>query len=194
MKVQEFYDSFSEKYDEKINSKSIDSKLMEEVVSVFDKYKFTSGSILDVGCGTGILKEYLGNKFNYTGIDISNNMLSIAKSRGYEIISGEMLQNLERLENNSSDFVVCISALYWTKDAEKIIEEMKRISKKAVLFTLEEIEPVKLQHSKSIDESPVYDHSNMQIPLTKEDYKFSAWTSPTAGIRINARMVLILTS
>ena len=41
--------------------------------------------IVDIGCGTGLVGKFLKNKgyLYYDGLDISEEMLEIAKSRGY---------------------------------------------------------------------------------------------------------------
>lgn len=49
--------------------------------------------ILEIGCGSGNLAQrFLQGKYNYTGLDMSNNMLAIARENnpGVEFIQGDM--------------------------------------------------------------------------------------------------------
>ncbi len=55
----------------------------EELVGVID---LNGANILDVGCGTGNLLEYIGDRFSnykYTGIDVLPHMIERAKQKGH---------------------------------------------------------------------------------------------------------------
>jgi len=77
MDVKDFYNKISSKYEELIASPKTDAKLHENLLNILIKHSIDSGSILDVGCGPGNLKNYLGDNFTYTGIDISDEMLNM---------------------------------------------------------------------------------------------------------------------
>jgi len=189
MRVDEFYNKFAKSYDEKISAPEIDSKLMVEVANLFRRQKISKGTILDIGCGTGILKTILGDDFQYTGIDISPEMLEVAKKRGYKTYMGDILPILRTMKTNSFEHVAAISVLYWIPNAQEVLDEMYRIAKFSVTATIEKISPIKEAHEKIIDETPIFDHSNIDIASLTEDYEFSAWTSPSTNTRINARMI-----
>ena len=94
----------------------------------FEKYRVMlaslelRGKILDHGCGTGLLSEFL-NRDDIIGVDNSEKMLKI---RG----SGE-LADIEKLpyENQIFDFVISFSVLMNCKHPEKAIKEVKRVLK-----------------------------------------------------------------
>ena len=54
----------------------------DRVFSIVSQYKTSAGNdLLDIACGTGAQAFYLQNQFNVTGIDISDEMLDIAKKK-----------------------------------------------------------------------------------------------------------------
>lgn len=74
-KISKQYDLISEKYDDLF----IDESSIIENKEVYKKIKeYTKGTILDIGCGTGLFLDMLGKKtkVKYTGIDPSPKMLS----------------------------------------------------------------------------------------------------------------------
>ncbi|MGD1712377.1 class I SAM-dependent DNA methyltransferase [Dapis sp. BLCC M172] len=85
---EEFYDNYAVKYDDVAKKKS-NANLHNEVSKIFHQHNnnHNQGSILDIGCGTGLLSELLQGDFEYTGIDISANMLEYAAKRGYQTIN-----------------------------------------------------------------------------------------------------------
>jgi ubiquinone/menaquinone biosynthesis C-methylase UbiE len=99
----------------------------------FDKYRIMlsgitlKGKILDHGCGTGLLSEFLGGD-NFTGCDSSKEMLKI---RG----SGDLC-NVEKLPygNDSFDIVISFSVLMNCKKPEAALLEVKRVLKKDGTF------------------------------------------------------------
>lgn len=59
-------------------------------------------SVLDVGCGTGVLADYLPDNKYYLGIDLNERFLKFAKKRGKNV----MLQDALTFDRYS-DFEVC---------------------------------------------------------------------------------------
>ena len=44
-----------------------------------------SGSVLDIGCGTGILADHLSPRSTYRGIDLNTRLLNYARKKGLEV-------------------------------------------------------------------------------------------------------------
>ncbi len=57
-------------------------KLYEVYLQILESY--APGSVLDVGCGNGKLLAELSQKYHATGIDISREMVEIAKAKGLD--------------------------------------------------------------------------------------------------------------
>ncbi|MGD1805019.1 class I SAM-dependent methyltransferase [Dapis sp. BLCC M126] len=184
--AEEFHNNYSTKYDEIAKTRS-NLKFHNEAVKIFRQYNHHQGSILDIGCGTGFLSELLQGDFEYTGIDISVNMLEYAAKRGYKTIHKPIETALVEIDSHSYDFVFCLASLYFVEDAGTAIEHLYRIARKAILISLNEVTEEYIQ--KFI--VPVYDHSKILIENPVEDYFIEGWTSSSLKIPIRTRMIYI---
>lgn len=83
--LQTFYSSWSESYDDDV--KKCHYSGPESLINIFvDMFRINGSRIIDVGCGTGLITEHLNtNKYQIEvdGLDLSQEMLDIAKKRGY---------------------------------------------------------------------------------------------------------------
>lgn len=192
MKANEFYNKISNDYENFINSPEINAKLNDRLIEIFDKYNIKSGSILDVGCGPGNLESYLGKEFNYTGIDIADKMLTLAKDRGYETILGKIEDILPTIESKSHDYVVAVSSLHFVKDIDFVLKEFERIAVRGFLITLDRMTDQYKQGFSSVVDDPVFDHFQAKIQNPQEDFNFDGWISPRGGEVIKVRMVFKL--
>lgn len=82
-------------------------------------------TVLDVGCGTMISKEFFTN---VVGIDPSEKLLPKEGIIG----TAESLP----FTDNSFDLVICVTAFHHVPDKEKAINEIKRVSKGNICITL----------------------------------------------------------
>ena len=84
------------------------------------------GSILDNGCGTGILGEVLSrSEGQIFGIDISHNMLNYAKNRITRLTLGD--SHALPFKKGAFDLVVARSLVHHLHDPQRGIEEMARV-------------------------------------------------------------------
>ncbi|HLD14960.1 MAG TPA: class I SAM-dependent methyltransferase [Candidatus Nanoarchaeia archaeon] len=97
--------------------------------------------VLDYGCGSALFYTYLRKKFpkmNYTGVDLSPDMLKVAKSKfkKEKFVEG----NAEKLpfENNSFDFVIGRGILHHLHNSDNGVKEVSRVLKKGGLFLVSE--------------------------------------------------------
>lgn len=102
-------------------------------------------NISDVGCGTGFVTEELIHHFfkaNYTLIDISDEMLKVAKSKIHEksLYSNfeYVLSDAEKVHIHNQDIVISNLCLQWFEDIEKF---MSRILDKNTFFCFSVILP-----------------------------------------------------
>jgi ubiquinone/menaquinone biosynthesis C-methylase UbiE len=189
MDVKDFYNKISSKYEELIASPKTDAKLHENLLNILIKHSIDSGSILDVGCGPGNLKNYLGDNFTYTGIDISDEMLNIAKQKEYRTIEGSLDEIIPELKSNSFDYVVAISSLHFIENIETVLKEFERIARKGYFITLERVTDNYKKGFSSVCEGPIYNHFELDIVNTTEEIKFPGWFSSRDNEFINARMI-----
>ncbi|NEO56778.1 MAG: class I SAM-dependent methyltransferase [Okeania sp. SIO3B5] len=185
--AEEFYDELSANYDDVLKDPKCNVQHLNEAAKIFHRYNYHQGSILDIGCGTGFLSELLQGNFEYTGIDISSNILDYAAKRGYKTIHKSIETALPEIDKNSYDFVFCLGSLLCVEDAKTAIEHIDRIARQAILISLDETTEEFIKNFAV----PVYDHSKIVIENSIEDYFILGWTSPTTGIPIKTRMIFI---
>lgn len=126
----------AEVYDESSDGKFV-APMYEEIVS-----KVISANpkkILDVGCGTGnvLIKLSTNYKFGLYGVDISENMIKIAKKNlgdKAELKVGD--SEYIPWEDNSFDVIVCNASFHHYPSPEKVLLEMKRVLKNSGLLII----------------------------------------------------------
>ena len=126
--IADYYSRRSQAYDESAWHDRIARKLVEAARIRADS------AILDIATGTGLVALYavakLGASGSLVGIDISEAMIKIAKSKildspvnniHFEIGDGEALQFPE----NSFDLILCGSAFIWMNDLHSTLTHWK---------------------------------------------------------------------
>ena len=91
--------------------------------------------VLDVGCGDGILMEFLVNekKVNIRGIEISKTKVQNCIAKGLTIIEGNAEEDLRQFPDKSFDYVILSQTLQAFLNPEKVINELLRIGKQAIV-------------------------------------------------------------
>jgi predicted TPR repeat methyltransferase len=90
-------------------------------------------SVLDVGCGTGLVgRELRGRGFGgrLHGLDLSQASLDLAReSGGYDVLEQADLQQPLALEDDSVDAVVCVGVMTYLPDVESTWRELARVAR-----------------------------------------------------------------
>lgn len=103
-----------------------------------------ANSVLDVGCGSGIVTRDIARltKGKVIAVDGSEDMINVAKDvlKDYKNVELKVC-NAEALpfEDNTFDIVTCNLVLMWADNPQKVVNEMARVTKKGgkVLASLE---------------------------------------------------------
>ena len=92
-------------------------------------------NVLDVGCGDGILMEYLlkQKKVNIRGIEISKSKVQNCIAKGLTIIEGDAEKDLRQFPDKSFDYVVLSQTLQAFLNPDNVMNELLRIGKQAVV-------------------------------------------------------------
>ena len=90
---------------------------------------------LDVGCGPGLVMEELGAIFEVQGLDRDESMVEICHQKGLTVVQAEA--EVMPFEDNSFDVVYCSFLLLWVKEPERVVREMKRVSRRWVVCLAE---------------------------------------------------------
>ena len=91
--------------------------------------------VLDVGCGDGTLMEFLkdNNEIDIRGIEISKNNVQKCIGKGLTVIEGDAEKDLSQFPDGSFDFVILSQTLQAFLNPEKVISELLRVGKKAIV-------------------------------------------------------------
>ena len=94
-----------------------------------------NSQVLDIGCGDGILMDYLieEKKVNIRGIEISKTKVQNCIAKGLTIIEGNAEEDLQQFPNKSFDYVILSQTLQAFLNPEKVINELLRIGKQAIV-------------------------------------------------------------
>ena len=141
-RLTEVYRDWAKKYDYD-NDHVLGTVSQPKSVNLLStRLKDKTAKIIDVGCGTGLVGEKLKAKdFIYSdGLDISKDMLSIAKSRGYRnLFLGSLNKQLPVLDD-AYDAAMCIGVFTHGHVSSDGFNELCRIVKPGgyVCFTINE--------------------------------------------------------
>ncbi len=91
--------------------------------------------ILDVGCGDGELTSFILNEISkdIRGIEISKTNVQKCISKGLTVIEGDAEKDLFQFPNSSFDFVILSQTLQAFLNPEKVLDELLRVGKKAIV-------------------------------------------------------------
>jgi len=91
--------------------------------------------VLDVGCGDGVLMEFLKDNKNIDirGLEISKNKAQKCIEKGLTVIEGNAEFDLKQFPDKSFDYVVLSQTLQAFLNPELVINELLRVGKKAIV-------------------------------------------------------------
>ena len=91
--------------------------------------------ILDVGCENGELLKFLNKrkKIDGRGLEISQKNVNICVKHGLSVVQGDADKDLIAYPSKSFDFVILSQTLQATHSPEKVLNELVRISKRAIV-------------------------------------------------------------
>ena len=88
------------------------------------------GNVLDIGCNDGLIDLHIKNRVDkITGVDISKNLVDIAKSRKINAFVCDA-ENLSPLYRKSFDTVMILETLEHLENPSKCLKEIKKVLKK----------------------------------------------------------------
>lgn len=91
--------------------------------------------VLDVGCGDGVLLDYLAREkgVDARGIEISQEGVHACVKRGLSVIQGDADTDLADYPSNAFDYVVLSKTLQATYDPRGALQQMVRIGRRVVV-------------------------------------------------------------
>lgn len=119
------------------------AKIQEQITRELKKLKKGS-KILDIGCAEGatirFLADMFGDKFKYTGVDLSKERISVAKNKKtlnteFIVSTGEKM----KLQSSSYDCILCSQVLEHVEDEDSLLSEIKRLLKPNGIFQIDTV-------------------------------------------------------
>ncbi|MCC3861609.1 methionine biosynthesis protein MetW [Pseudemcibacter aquimaris] len=91
--------------------------------------------VLDVGSGDGMLLDYLRREKNVIGrgIEISTEGVNQCVAKGLSVIQGNAEEEISHFPDNSFDYVILSQTLQAMDRPDKILEELLRVGKRAIV-------------------------------------------------------------
>ena len=129
--VAERYDAWAQGYDEDLTSWSYQAPAV--VAETVLAHRPSARSVLDVGCGTGLVGQALrarGLAGRLVGLDLSQSSLEVARDRGaYDSLECTDLQQGLTLDDGRFDAVVCVGVMTYLPDVEAVWRELARVAR-----------------------------------------------------------------
>lgn len=91
--------------------------------------------VLDVGCGDGVMLDYLKSDKRCTGygIEIADDKVLASMRRGINVIQQDMENGLGMFGDQAFDTVLCLSSLQMMKHVEALLRDIARVGREAIV-------------------------------------------------------------
>lgn len=91
--------------------------------------------ILDVGCGDGVMLDYLQTDKHCSGygIEIADERVLASTKRGINVIQQDMENGLAIFADKDFDSVLCLSSLQMMVNVEAILRDIARVGREAIV-------------------------------------------------------------
>lgn len=91
--------------------------------------------VLDLGCGDGVMLDYLqtDKQCSGYGIEIDDGQVPKCIARGISVIQQDVEAGLGFFSDNAFDTVLCLSALQMMKNVEGTLRDVARVGREAIV-------------------------------------------------------------
>ena len=142
--AHEEWNTIAAEYDEKIvrgdffRKKILDEAILKRLENIQDK------AVLDLGCGQGYFSDLLSKRnARVTGIDISDKLISIAKTRYKNItfVTGS-IENALPFNDHQFDIIFSNMVFMDVENLDETLREIKRVSKQNARIIISVLHPL----------------------------------------------------
>ena len=122
--TRDLFDGYARRFDKELVT-ALGYRVPERVAEMIRQHSPTLDvSILDLGCGTGLLAAHLGQiGGEFVGIDLSAGMIAKAEQRGLytQLRQSDILEELARTAEQAFDYVVSNDVFIYVGDLSEVI-------------------------------------------------------------------------
>ncbi len=164
------------------------------ISNALDRYAVAGTSVLDIGCGTGAIMDFVRSK-NYTveGVDMSENALQYCRKKNLTVHHG-FAEKLP-FQNSSFDVVIASDVLEHITDDAAAVQEVARVLKPGGIFivTVPAHQSLFSYHDHALHHVRRYSKEGLRKVLTTScTVEFISWIhliilAPAAGMRVIQR-------
>ena len=133
------------------------------------------GSVLDLGCGTGFVSDFLGEDCFPVGLDLSERMAVVYRNRFGKAVVGDA-ESLP-FRDRSFDFVLSGFSLHWT-ELSRSVPEILRVAKEGVGIAMPvegSLEGLDFPFPKVSDLLPIFNGMELRYHIEEIEIPFSGW-------------------
>ena len=177
------FDFYAESFENSLID-NLDYRVPKEIKHLLSKKLEKSlGSILDLGCGTGLVGLELKNNFSYLeGIDLSKAMIEEAKQKKIynKLVQSEITQYLKNY-NLNFDYFIAADVFIYVGDLFEVFKLIKNRNTKSgnLIFSIEE----NLSNNYHLEKTGRYSHSRNYIKYLCKKLHFSVVYKKEINIR-----------
>ncbi|MFM9887613.1 MAG: methionine biosynthesis protein MetW [Burkholderiales bacterium] len=154
-----------------------------------------AASVLDLGCGDGLLLKHLRQSRDVRGygIEIADENVIASVRNGVNVIQSDLESGLSGIDAHSFDYVILSQTLQTVRQTEQILQEMLRVGREAIVtfpnmgFWSHRLQIMlgRMPVSKSLPYQ-WFDTPNVHL-CTIRDFEAFCWSH---GIRVRERIVM----
>jgi len=108
---------------------------MKKEFEIISKIIQSNKRVLDVGCGDGVLMEYLKNhqRNDVRGLEPQKELVQKSIAKGLSVIEGDAEKELFQFPKKSFDYVVLSQTLQAFFNPEEVLNQLLRIGKQTIV-------------------------------------------------------------
>lgn len=126
--LRDFYDTNAERFHQTRKKHRPEFDLLIKEINALTKDHIR---IVEYGCGSGrffgYLQEHCTKKFTYTGVDLSKNLIAIAKQQypNGQFTVNDMISDIEQRTQEWTDLIICIASFQHLANRKERLQFLK---------------------------------------------------------------------
>ena len=174
--IKKYYKNLAKTYDKDAREKAkykADIIIQDKLLKLIPK----KSKVLDLGCGTGLSsKKFIEQEHEVIGIDVSSEMLSIAKKYKFKKLIKQNIEKPLKFPNNYFDIAVMVGVMEFIEKPLTLFKRINKVLKTngklgiTIHYKLNKSTWVKNYYRKEIE--PIFKKSGFKITYRKKQFGY----------------------